>query len=144
MPLFPLRPEIHDMNTVTRLLLGIVAGVLLTLLTLVLALAGARVLIGLAMINGIVALATLLSGALLGAVGVGLGYLTAGRERSVLVLLIGLAIAALAVMLGGYGNGSVLPLGIYGLAVVNSLLIARVTAVLDHEERGTRESNLRG
>ncbi len=130
------------MRPVTRIVLGIMVGVFLSLITLSVALAGARVLLGLATIGRTAAAVALLSGALLGAVSVGLGYLTVGRERSVLVLLVGLGIAALAVMLGHYGNGSVLPLGIYSLAVVNSLMIARVTAVLVHHSPRPSEPNL--
>lgn len=132
------------MSTVTRIVMGIVVGVLLSLMTLAFALAGVKFLAGATTIGGLVTVFALLSGAVLGAVGVVLGYLTAGRERSVLVLLIGLAIAALTVMLGGYGNGSVMPLGIYSLAVVNSLMISRVTAVLVHPSYRTNEPNLRG
>ena len=130
------------MRPVTRIVLGIMIGVFLSLITLSVALAGARVLLDLATIGRTAAAATLLSGALLGAVSVGLGYLTVGRERNVLVLLIGLGIAALAVMLGRYGNGSVLPLGIYSLAVVNSLVIARATTVLVHHSPRRNEPNL--
>ena len=130
------------MRPVTRIVLGIVVGALLSLVTLTVALAGVRVLLGLATIGRTAAAVTLLSGALLGAVSMGLGYLTVGRERTVLVLLIGLGIAALAVMLGRYGNGSALPLGIYSLAVVNSLIIARVTTVLVHRLPRTSEPNL--
>lgn len=87
---------------------------------------------------------TLLSGALLGVVSVGLGYLTAGIERSVLVVLISVAVAALVVLVGGYGNGSILPVGIYGLAVVNSLMISRVTSVLGEPANQSNNPNLRG
>ena len=132
------------MSTVTRIVLGIVVGILLSLMTLAAALASVRLLIGVTTTSGTVTVIALLSGALLGAVSVVLGYLTAGRERSVLVLLIGLAIAALAVMLGGYGNGSIFPLGIYSLAVVNSLMRSRVTAVLSHHSHRTSEPNLHG
>ena len=132
------------MSTVIRIVLGIVVGILLSLLTLAAALAGVKLLVGVTTTSGTVTVIALLSGAVLGAVSVGLGYLTAGREHSVLVLLIGLGIAALMVMLGGFRNGSILPLGIYSLAVVNSLMISRVTAVLVHHPYRTSEPNLRG
>lgn len=132
------------MSTVSRIVLGIVVGVLLSLMTLAIALASIKLLAGVTTISGTVTAIALLSGALLGAVSVVLGYLTAGRERSVLVLLIGLAIAALTVMFGRFGNGSIFPLGIYSLAVVNSLMISRVTASLVHHSGRTREPNLRG
>jgi hypothetical protein len=119
-------------------------GILLSLMTLAVALAGVKFLVEVTAISGAVTVIALLSGALLGAVSVVLGYLTAGRERSVLVLLIGLSIAALTVMLGSYGNGSILPLGIYSLAVVNSLMISRVTAVLIHHSHRTSNPSPRG
>ena len=132
------------MSTVMRIVLGIVVGVLLSLLTMVIALAGLRMAAGLAMVSLTVAAISMLSGALLGAAGVGLGYLTAGRERSMLVVLIGLAFAALTVMLGRYGNGSLFPFAIYSLAIVNSLMISRVTAVLVENSHRTSHPNLRG
>lgn len=132
------------MSTVMRMVLGIVIGVLLSLMSLAIALAGVRAAAGLSELSIPIAVICLLSGAVLGAVGVALGYLTAGRERSMLVLLIGLACAALTVMLGQYGNGSLLPLGIYSMAVVNSLTISRVTAVLVNDSSRANRSNLRG
>ena len=118
------------MSTVTRLVLGIIIGVLASLMTLAIAQIGVNLLMGLPTVGRTVMMITLLSGALLGVISVGLGYLTAGIERSVLVVLIGVAVAALVVLVGGYGSGSILPVGIYGLALVNSLMISRVTAVL--------------
>ncbi len=132
------------MRPATRIVLGIVVGVLLSLMTLIAAQAGASALLGPTVIGRTVAVTTLLSGALLGAASVGLGYLTDGIERTVLVLLIGLGLAALVVLLGRYGNGSILPLGIYSLAVVNSLTIARLTAVLNHQGSRSNHPELRG
>jgi hypothetical protein len=86
----------------------------------------------------------LISGALLGATGVTLSYLTSGRERYVLVLLIGLVIAALAVMIGHYGNGSLIPVGIYVLAIVNGLLTSRATAALELRSNTSAGPYLRG
>ena len=132
------------MSTVMRIVLGIVVGVLLSLMTMVIALAGLRVVTGLAVVSTVAAVISMLGGAVLGAVGVALGHLTAGRERSMLVLLIGLALAALAVMLGRYGDGSMYPLGIYSLAVVNSLMISRATSVLAHNPQNINRPNLGG
>ncbi len=131
------------MRSAIRIVLGIMVGVLLSLMTLIVAQAGASALLGPAAFGRAVMVSVLLSGALLGAASVGLGYLTAGIERSVLVLLIGLGLAALVVLLGRYGNGSILPLGIYSLAVVNSLTIARVTAVLNHQGSRSNHRELR-
>ena len=132
------------MRTVNRMILGIVIGVLASLITLAVAQIGVNLLTGVTTIGRTVTLITLLSGSLLGVISVGLGYFTAGMERSALVLLIGLVIAALAVLGGGYGNGSILPLGIYGLVMINSLMISRVTAVLDASLNQSSGPNLRG
>jgi hypothetical protein len=132
------------MSTVTRIVLGIVVGILLSLMTLAAGLASVKLLAGVTTISGTMTAIALLSGAFLGAVSVVLGYITTGKEHSVLVLLISLAVAALTVMFGRFGNGSLFPLGIYSLAVVNSLMISRVTAVLVHHSHRTSKPNLRG
>lgn len=131
------------MNTATRLVLGIVIGVLASLVTLAMAQIGVNVLMGVETVGKTVAVITLLSGAALGMVSVGLGYLTAGIERVVLVVLIGVAMAALAVMMGEYGNGSLLPVGIYGVLIVNSLMVSWVTAVLGEPTNQPEEPYLR-
>lgn len=132
------------MSLVTKMVLGIVIGVLSSLLTLAIAQISVNLLMGVATVGKTIALITLLSGAVLGVVSVGLGYLTAGKERSVLVVLIGLSVAALSVLSGQYGNGSILPIGIYSLTVVNSLMISRATAVLGEPTNQSSEPNLRG
>lgn len=131
------------MNTVAKLVMGIMLGILTSLVTLVMAQVGVNILMGVATVGKTLAIVTLLSGALLGVISVGLGYLTAGIERTVLVALIGTAIAALTVLVGGYGNSSILPVGIYGLVVTNSLLIARASSLLGDPAHQSNEPNLR-
>ncbi len=132
------------MRTVARFILGMLLGVLVSLMTLGIAQIGINLFTGLETLGRTIVVVGLLSGALLGAVSVGLSYLTVGIERILVVMLIGLSIAALAVIVGQYGNGSYLPLGIYGIAVVNGLTIARVTSVLGHPVNQTRGSHLQG
>lgn len=118
------------MSTVRVIILGTIVGVIVSVLSLGAAYTVASILTGTLALPVILAASTLVNGAILGTVSMSLSYLTGGHERTVLIILISLAVAALTVMLGHYGNGSLLPLGIYTLAIVNSLLISRVTAVL--------------
>jgi len=132
------------MSTVKVIILGTMVGVILSILSLSFAYAGAMLLTGALAIPTVLAVSTLANGAILGIVSVSLSYLTSGYERSGLILLISLAVASLTVMLGHYGNGSLLPLGIYALAIMNSLLISRVTAVLTRRKHPTEETYVRG
>jgi len=132
------------MSTTKIIVLGTLTGVVISILTLGLALAGMLLLTGKVAIIDSVVLSTLVNGTLSGATSVTLSYLTNGRERYVLVLLIGLVIAALAVMVGRYGNGSLIPVGIYVLAIVNSLLTSRATAALNLHSNTTTGPYLQG
>ncbi len=132
------------MSTAYRLVMGIVIGILASLMTLAIAQIGVNLLLGVATIGKTVAIVTMLSGALLGVISVGLGYLTAGMEQKALVVLIGLILAALAVIGGKYGNGSIVPLGIYGLVMMNCLLICRMTTAVGERLRESSTPNLRG
>jgi hypothetical protein len=132
------------MSTLKVIVLGTLIGVVISILTLGLALAGMLLLTGQVAIIESMVFPALINGALLGATGVTLSYLTSGRERYVLVLLIGLVIAALAVMVGRYGNGSLIPVGIYVLAMVNGLLTSRATAALDLRSNTSAGPYLRG
>lgn len=132
------------MSTLKVIVLGTLIGVVISILTLGLALTGMLLLTGQVAIIESMVFPALINGALLGATGVTLSYLTSGRERYVLVLLIGLVIAALAVMIGRYGNGSLIPVGIYVLAMVNGLLTSRATAALDLRSNTSAGPYLRG
>jgi hypothetical protein len=132
------------MRTVIRLVLGIMIGVFVSLVTLAMAQIGVNLLTGLETLGRTITVIALLSGAMLGAVSVGLSYLTAGIERILVVMLIGLAVAAVAVIVGQYGNSSILPLGIYGLTVINGLTIARVTSLLSRPVTQTQGTHLQG
>jgi hypothetical protein len=132
------------MSTAKTIVLGILIGIVISILTLGAALAGLVLLTGKASIIETLILSAVVSGALLGATSVTLSNLTSGCERYVLALLIGLVVAALAVMVGHYPNGSLIPVGIYALAITNSLLISRTTAVLNPRSNTATGPYLRG
>jgi hypothetical protein len=116
---------------------------LVSLVTLAVTQISIRALVSGAALGTVLTALLLLMGIVLGAVSVGLSYITSGKERTVLVVLVGLVLAALTVILGGYGNRSLLPVGIYGLALLSSLLIARVTALLGNPAESENGRNLR-
>lgn len=76
-------------------------------------------------------LATILvGGTLLGAGSSLLCLVTAGKEKTILMILFSIALAALIVLLGQYGNESLVPIVIYALMVSNGLLICRMSTGL--------------
>ena len=131
------------MSTTTRLILGIVIGIVVSLVMLALMQIAVTALAGKVVISITTVAVLVLMGSLVGAVSVALSYITAGKERTVLVLLVGIALAAALVMTGSYGNGSLLPLAIYGMTAVGSLLIARATAVLGELSKHSERRDLR-
>ncbi len=118
------------MRSLKSLIMGIVAGMVLSTLSLIIPYAGHLLVVGRPGLPTAVVISGLAGGIIAGAAGMALARLTSGRERAVLVLLISTAVASLAVYLGRYANGSLVPPAIYGLALGNGLLIARVTAGL--------------
>jgi len=65
-----------------------------------------------------------------GAAGVLVGCLLTSRERTLVTPLISVAIAAIIVLPGNYSNGSLVPPVIYGMALINGLIIARAIGPL--------------
>jgi hypothetical protein len=108
--------------------MGTIAGVMLSLLSLILTSAGHLIIMGRPGLPPAVIAAGLTGGLIAGASAVALSSLCTGRERAILVILISTAVASLAVYVGGYSNRSLVPPAIYGLALLNGLLIAKVTA----------------
>lgn len=131
------------MSKLARLILGIVIGVLISSMTLAIAQMAMNALVEGASLSKTMTVLMLLLGMLLGVVSVGLSYITDGKERLLLVVLVGVGLAALVVLVGGYGNRSLMPICIYGLALLSSLLIARVTAVLGEPASGDNRRDLR-
>jgi uncharacterized membrane protein len=70
---------------------------------------------------------TLAGSVIAGALCVALGYLLTHHERLLVAPLVSIAVASLVVLPGNYGNGSLVPPAIYGLAIINGLIIALVT-----------------
>lgn len=75
-------------------------------------------------------ISALAGSALAGAGGVILGCLLTNRERTLLAPLITVAVASLIVLPGSYSNGSPIPPLIYGMALLNGLIVARVIGPL--------------
>jgi hypothetical protein len=132
------------MNTVKVIIMGTLVGGILSILSLGAAYAGVLLLTEAMAIPTVLTISTLANGVILGTVGVSLSFLSTGLERSGLIILISLAVASVTVMLGSYGNGSLLPLGIYTMAILNSLLISPVTAVLTRRTVSIEETYVRG
>jgi hypothetical protein len=65
-----------------------------------------------------------------GTAGVMVGCLLTSRERMMVTPLMSVAIASIIVLPGNYSNGSLLPPVIYGMALINGLIIARVIGPL--------------
>lgn len=118
------------MKSIKLIILGTLGGVILSIISMGIAYAGGLLLTGRLALPTVIVISTLVNGAVLGAVAVVLSYLTTGIERSGLITLVSLAVASLTVIMGEYSNGSLIPLGIYFLAISNSLLISRVTTSL--------------
>ena len=117
------------MKTLKSIALGTIAGTVLSLLGVALVAGAWLLLTGHVAVLQTVLLIGVLNGAVVGAVGVTVRGLTAGAERIAVAVLVSVAVAALCVMLGSY-EGSMVPVAIYALAIVNGLLIARATAGL--------------
>ncbi|MDX1413431.1 MAG: hypothetical protein R3293_04520 [Candidatus Promineifilaceae bacterium] len=123
------------MSSIRIILLGTILGIILSVLSLGSAYVAASILTGTSQLPLVIIVSTIVNGAILGTTSIGLSYLTSGYERTLLVLLVSLATAALTVMLGRYADGSLLPLGIYSLAVLNSFLISKATGRITHRSQ---------
>lgn len=122
------------MKQLRTLFVGAFAALLLSSLSLVVVVAGAE-LLDLPAVSSKVILFALASGAVLGFVARPLAHLSGTWESGVLLLLIALALAALAVLLGGYEERAWEPLAIYAVGLLNALLIAPASSALATRER---------
>jgi hypothetical protein len=109
---------------------GTIIGILVGLITLVLAYAGL-------VFGGVIdrlplaiMVSTLAGSITAGTLCVALGYLLTQRERSIVAPLLTVAVASLIVLPGNYGNGSMVPPAIYSLAIINGLIIAFMTSLI--------------
>lgn len=117
------------MRSWKQLALGTTIGILTSLVSIALVIAGWQLFNPQPMFAGVILLLGLLSGAILGLLCVSLRALTRGREHRVVGMLLSIAIAAGIVLIGRYPNGSWLPIAIYATAVLNGLMIPQITAV---------------
>lgn len=111
------------MNSVKATLMGILTGIILGALSV--ALGGQRLLAGSASVVGLLVAISVLHGALAGGVS-SLCRIFSSVERYALSVLVNVALAALVVIVGQFGSGSLAPLLIYALAVINGLLVSVV------------------
>lgn len=118
------------MRSLRTVILGTGAGVALGAISLMLVHAGLSLSGGRVALPPAVMLSAVGGGALAGTVGVVLGCLVTRRERTILSTLVTLALAAAVVLGGHYANGSLVPVAIYGLALVNGPIVARVVSPL--------------
>ncbi len=126
------------MRSLRVIVLGTVVGLMLGLLSLLIAYIG----LSLSVENGglppAVVGSTMSGSTLAGTIGVALGCLVTRLERSILTTLVTVAVAAAIVLPGNYANGSLIPPVIYGMAIVNGLLVGRAIGPLcaPHTEPG--------
>ena len=118
------------MRSLISTVLGIIIGILVGALSLIIAyssllLSGASSKLPMAMVVSAIA-----GGIVAGAGGVILGCLLTSRERTLLAPLMAVAVASLIVLPGNYANGSPVPPVIYGMALLNGLIVARVIGPL--------------
>lgn len=127
------------MNRIKAIVIGAFFGSLLSLANAILALLGLSGLAGLLKVD-IRRLDTLVllllfglgQGLILGAINGGSNPFQSSKERLFLNAILSLAIASVKVLSGSYLNQSLMPIVIYGFALVNGVLIAAVTMPLVH------------
>jgi peptidoglycan/LPS O-acetylase OafA/YrhL len=114
------------MRSIKIIVMGTISGMLVGSVSLALAYAG-LIFGGVAnRLPAAIMVSTLAGSIIAGALCMALGYLLTNRERSLVAPLVTMAVAALVVLPGNYGNGSLVPPAIYSLAILNGLIIALV------------------
>ncbi|MCB9445660.1 MAG: hypothetical protein H6669_15645 [Ardenticatenaceae bacterium] len=130
------------MNRIKAILIGTITGVVVGLASTALAGIGWRLLNAPGHWDGTVTMALLtfclIQGAVIGVVNGGLCAALCNLEQVMVSVLLSLAMGAVRVIPGGFDGRSLLPVAIYGLAIVNGgvtavtlLLILRRTAKID-------------
>lgn len=117
------------MRSWKQLALGTIIGILTSLVSSALVVVGWKLFNPQPILAEVILLLGLLSGAVLGLLCISLKGLTRGREHRIVGLLLSFAIAVAVVLVGRYPNGSWLPIAIYATAVLNGLIIPKITAV---------------
>lgn len=132
----------NSMNKIKIIFLGIMSGIFLSFISLGIAFIAASLFTGVIGFPAILIVSTIVNGAILGVVGISLRYISSGLEHRGLMLLISLAAASLAILLGNYRNGSLLPIAIYFLALSNGLIISRFTETIIGFKKTDHDLNL--
>lgn len=118
------------MRSLRTTVLGIIIGILVGTGSLAIAYAGLIFSETASTLPIAIVVSTLAGSAVAGVICIALGYLLTGRERSIVAPLVTVAVASLVVLPGNYVNGSLVPPAIYGLALLNGLIIALVISPL--------------
>jgi hypothetical protein len=117
------------MRSLTAIVLGTIAGLVVGALSILIAYAGVSLSSASALPTAMV-ISAIAGGIVAGAAGVMVGCLLTSRERTLVAPLMSLAVASLIVLPGNYANGSLVPPVIYGMALINGLIVARVIGPL--------------
>lgn len=115
------------MHQPKTIVMGTISGFIVGLLSAAVFVASASLLAGIAGLTGIVTLFGMANGAVVGGINGLRGFLTRG-ERWALGVALSMATAALTVLIGQFAAGSLTPLAIYGLGLLNAVLIAFVAS----------------
>lgn len=114
------------MRSLKKTALGTIVGIMVGVLTLAIAYIGLIFSDVSNQLPTALVVSTLAGSTAAGSICIALGYLLTHRERSLLAPLVTVAVASLVVLPGNYVNGSLVPPAMYGLAVLNGLIIAQV------------------
>jgi peptidoglycan/LPS O-acetylase OafA/YrhL len=114
------------MRSLRIIVLGTIVGILAGVISLAAAYAGLTISEISNQLPPALVISTLAGSTVAGILCVALGYLLTHRERSLVAPLVTVAVASLVVLPGNYVNGSLVPPAIYGLAILNGLIIALV------------------
>jgi peptidoglycan/LPS O-acetylase OafA/YrhL len=118
------------MRSLKIIILGTLIGILVGAISLTIAYAGLVFSKVSSHLPAAIVVSTLAGSIAASALCIALGYLLTHRERSIVAPLVTVAVASLVVLPGNYVNGSLVPPALYGLAVLNGLLIALLISPL--------------
>lgn len=129
------------MRAIRNVLLGAFAGTVIGTLTLILLYASFFLASARANVPQALVVSTVAGSAGAGVFGVAIGCLVSSRERSIVAVLLAVAVAALFVLPGGYGNNSYVPPAMFAMAIVNGLLVSRaIRPLCAHDYRQSEQS----
>ena len=118
------------MRSLRTTVLGTIVGIVVGAVSLTIAYAGLVFSEAAHYLPMAIVVSTLAGSTVAGLICIALGYLLTGRERTIVAPLVTVAVASLVVLPGNYVNGSLVPPAIYGMALLNGLIIALVISPL--------------